>query len=227
MKTETLWNGIALHTPEGQFPLGTDSVLLAHFAKQGKKVCDLCCGCGAVALMLLASDGKRTVTGVELQAEAAEAARHNAEVNHLPFSVLHGDIREIRSLLPPGSFDSVVSNPPYHVNGSDPARAQHTCTPEDLCKAAAWLLPTGGRFYFVQRTERLAELISALSANGLEPKQLQFIRHKPGSRRTIFLMEAVRGAKPSLKLLDDFILFNNNGTETEECRRAYHHEGGL
>lgn len=225
MSLEALWNGVTLETPEGLFPLGTDAILLADFVSGGKRICDLCCGSGAVALMLLASDRNRRVTGVELQPEAAEAAKENAERNGVAFSVLEGDVREIRSLLPPCSFDAVTANPPYHRGGDDPARAELCCTPEDLCAAAGWLLPTGGRFYLIHRTERLADLICALRASGLEPKRLQLIRHHAGSRRVLFRMEAVRGGNSALTLMEDLILYNDDGSETEDCRRAYHRGG--
>ena len=226
MATELLWNGVTLETPAGEFPLGADSVLLADFArvKKGAAVCDLGCGCGALALMLLANDPTCAVTGIELKKRAADTARKNAENNGLPFRVIEGDLREVRKLLPAGRFDCAVSNPPYHPEGHDPARAELCCTPEELCAAASWLLKTGGRFSVVYRAERLADLICAMREAGLEPKRLQFIRHRPGQKRSLFLLEAVRCGKPGLALAEDLILYRADGRETAACRRAYHRE---
>ncbi len=101
-----------------QFSLSTDSIVLADFARVfsgSARVCDLGCGCGALGLLLLAKCETLQVTGVEIQEPAARCAAENAAQNGLSqFSVLHGDLREYRTLLPANGFDIVVSNPPYY-----------------------------------------------------------------------------------------------------------------
>ena len=110
MALETLWNGVTLRTPAGRFPLGTDSVALAGFARiaRGNRVADLGCGSGAVALMLLASEPGCAVTGIELDPLAAQAARENARENRVNFTVVEGDLRQIETLLPPGQMDAAA-----------------------------------------------------------------------------------------------------------------------
>ena len=132
-----------------QFSLSTDSIVLADFARvfSGARVCDLGCGCGALGLLLLAKCETLQVTGVEIQEPAARCAAENAAQNGLSqFSVLHGDLREYRTLLPANGFDIVVSNPPYYPvsGGAAPdklplaiARSEVCCTLSDLCACAA------------------------------------------------------------------------------------------
>ena len=234
MTKETLWNGISLQSAEGVFPLGTDSFLLADFArpKKGAAIADLCCGGGAVGMMLLANDPTANLLGVELQAQAADLARLNAEENGFAdrFTVVHGDVREIRSLIPANGYTLVTANPPYFpANNLSPqsdamalARTESACPPDALCAAAAWLLQTGGKFCLVHRPERLAELIFALKSHKLEPKRLQFVRHKKDSRRSLLLLEATLEGSSGLTLEEDLILYCDDGTETEACRRIYH-----
>lgn len=236
MVFEELWNGVTLQCPEGSFPLGTDSLVLADFAQpiKGGTVCDLGCGTGAIALMLLASDPNLSVTGVELQTELARVAAENAVRNGLQerFTVLQGDLRTVRELLPANSFSCVVANPPYFPADSLPpkeeslaiSRTEICCTPEALCTAAAWLLPTGGKFCLVHKPERLADLICALRACALEPKRLRFVRHSAASKRSLVLLEAVRCGRPGLTCADDLILYDPNGALTEEGLRIYHKE---
>ena len=234
MSRESLWNGIVMENPSRLFRLGTDSVVLADFVnvKPGSKICDLGCGSGAISLMLLAKDRSLFLTGVELQEDLCRVAEENARINTLVdhFAVFSGDLREIRDLLPAGSFGCVVANPPYFP-AANPApqentlalsRSEKTCTPEDLCRAAAWLLPTGGSFFLVHRPERLADLIFALRQSGLEPKRLQFVRHSTATKRSLLLLEAVRGGKPHLQLEEDLVLYHPDGSQTEACRRIYH-----
>ena len=232
MEREILWNGVSLHNPQDQFRLGTDSMVLADFVhpKKSARVCDLGCGVGAISMMLLATDPTLQVTGVEIQEESARLAEENAKFNSLPFTAICGDLRNIRNLLPHGGFDVVVSNPPY-FSPQNPAtdapslrtaRTEETCTSEDVCKAGAWLLQTGGKMCLVHRPERLADVLCALRENRLEPKRIQFFRHSETSKRSLFLVEAVRDAKAGLTLLEDLILYDALGNPTEDFCRIYH-----
>ncbi len=233
MYMETLWNGVRLLQPEGQFRLGTDSVVCAAFARFPKHaaVADLGCGSGAIALMLLANDPSLHVTGIELQPQAACLAQENARWNELDFTVLQGDLRQIETLLPAGSMEGVISNPPYFPVGSGraaaaapvcQARSEETCDLPQLVRAAAWLLRYGGRFVLVHRPERLADLICTLRDRSLEPKRVRFVRHRPDSTVCLVLLEARKGGRPGLQYEPDLVLFDSDGHETAEYRKIYH-----
>ena len=232
MRQETLWNGIELLLPEDGFRLGTDSVVCAGFARfaKGSRVADLGCGSGAIAMMLLASDPTLQVTGIELDEQAALCAQKNAEHNRANFTAIHGDLREIRELLPPGSMDCCISNPPYFPVGSGKqaagalakARSEETCNLEDLTAAAAWLLPTGGTFTLVHRPERLADIIFHLKNHQLEPKRIQFARHKAQNPVNLVLIEAKKGGKTGLFYEKDLVFFKDDGSETDDYKTLYH-----
>ena len=234
MYQETLWNHVTLTQPDAQFRLSTDSVACAWFARfrSRSQITDLGCGSGAIALMLLASDPTLTVTGIELQTDAAEAARQNAQTNRLSFTVLEGDLRSMQSLLPANSMDGVISNPPYFPVGSGKpaqgafarARSEETCSLAQLCDAADWLLRWGGTFVLVHRPERLADLIWELRSRKLEPKRIRFVRHRPDSPVSLVLLEARKGGRPGLGYEPDLVLFDLNGNETAEYRQMYHKE---
>lgn len=119
---EQLWGGLCMRWSEAQFRLSTDSMLLADFCRLAPQsaVCDLGCGCGSLSLLLCGKYPLLRVTGVELQPQAAALAEENAAQDGLDgrFSVIRGDLREHRTLLAHGSFDAVVSNPPYYPVGS-------------------------------------------------------------------------------------------------------------
>ena len=234
MHRETLWNNVTLLQPDDQFRLGTDSVACAGFARFAprERIADLGCGSGAIALMLLATDPTLQVTGIELQPDAAAAARENAAQNPVSFTVLDGDLRQIRTLLPANSMDGVISNPPYFPVGSGKAaqgplaraRSEETCSLSQLCDAADWLLRWGGKFVLVHRPERLADLIWELRSRKLEPKRIRFVRHRPDSTVNLVLLEARKGGNPGLAYEPDLIFYDRNGTETEEYRNLYHKE---
>lgn len=102
------------------------------------------------------------------------------------------------------------------------ARTEKCCTPDDLCAAAKWLLTSGGTFSIVHKPDRLIDLVFAMRKHSLEPKTLQFVRHSSDSRRSLVLLRAVLNGKPGLTVADDLILYEKDGTPTEECRRIYH-----
>lgn len=211
MKTERLENGMTLR--HDAFPLGTDSLLLARFATlpAGARVADLGSGCGTLGVLLCAAHPDCTVTGVELDAAAHALALENIRENGLQarLTALHGDVRQLRALLPAASFDCVVANPPYFSVGSGKqaasvpsARSEQTLPLDALCAAAAWLLRHGGRFFLVHRAERLCDLLCALRAAGLEPKRLRPVRSGAGAARLV-LLEGRRGGRPGLTLEPD------------------------
>lgn len=190
----------------GVFPLGSDSQALGGFAqvRRGEKVCDLGCGSGVLGLYLLAREPSLRLTGLELDDNAAALARENFAANGLDASVLRGDLRRVRELLPAGAFDLAVSNPPYFAAGSGisggSARMEEKCTLQDVCAAAGWLVKNGGRFALVHRPERLADLICALRAYDLEPKRLQFVQARDLPPSAV-LIEAYKQARPGLNVL--------------------------
>ena len=234
MRREFLWNGVELLQPDGYFRLGTDSIACAGFARfaRGSKIADLGCGSGAIGLMLLASDPSLQVTGIELDPESAVMAAENGQRNQVQFTAIHGDLRQIRELLPAGSMDGCISNPPYFPVGSGQAaagpmgraRSEETCTLAQLADAAAWLLRTGGKFVLVHRPERLAELIFELKSRQLEPKRLCFTRHSPEKPVNLVLLEARKGGNPGLRIENELVFFQKNGEKTADFAKLYHRE---
>ena len=235
MKSELLelWPGGPLFRQTAQAPVGTDSVLLADFAAgKGRRGIDLGCGSGILMLLLLTASDKLKMTGLELRDDAAALARENLERAGLSgrSTVLNGDIRRVRELLQAGSFDLAVANPPYFAPGRgasapDPGRAlareESGCSLDTLCVAAAWLLPTGGRFCLVHRPERLSELLCAMTRQGLEPKRLRLCCHRPGAAPNLALVEGRRGGRPGLSVEPTLCLTDADGNETPELRRIY------
>lgn len=237
MTVDELWPGGPKFIRGGGFPLGTDAVLLASFAETARahRACDLGCGTGIIALLLAYGDPALCVDCVEIQPEAAETARRNAELNGLAqrINVITGDLREHRALLPAGQYGLVAANPPYFPSGSGKessseeaaiARDERTCTLNDVCEAAAYLTKWGGRFVMVHRPERLSEALCAMTAHALEPKRLRMVQYSASSAPNLVLIEARRGGKPGLTVLAPLILTDESGADTEEIRRIYHRE---
>src|SRR5262245_37175834 len=151
-----------LRQPARVFRYGIDSFLLARFARFQKtdRVCDLGAGVGILGLLALSRAGVSHVTAVEIQPMLAELARKNAEEMGWGdrMEVLVQNWKEVSKTLRKGSFEVVLSNPPYRKGQTgrvppnlEKAVAKHEIegTMEDLIHAARFLLKPSGRFYLM------------------------------------------------------------------------------
>ncbi|PTW03441.1 tRNA1(Val) A37 N6-methylase TrmN6 [Halanaerobium saccharolyticum] len=220
------------------FKFGTDSVLLANFVKlrQGDKVIDLGTGSGVIPLLLAYKNKGVEVTGVEIQPEAAELARRNVEYNHLQdqIKIINQDLCQLDSELEAGSFEAVVSNPPYlPVEGGKmkendfvaAARHEIHAELEDVVAEAARLLKYGGHFFLVHRAERLTEVIEALARYNCQAKELRLVQARRDSEADIFLLKAKKGANPGLRVKPVLIIYQDQSSEyTRELKEIYGQE---
>lgn len=226
---EYLPGGLTLEIPEGAFPLSTDSMVLADFVKLPKsaRVSDLGSGCGTLGLLLCAKSESCTVTGFEIEEKAHLGALSNIARNGLTarLSSVLGDLRQSTRRLPAGSFDVCVSNPPYFTGGFSGklplARRDSTCTTAELMEAASHLLKFGGDAYFVQKPDKLAQLISEGARYALEAKELVLVRHQADKPVALVLLKLRKGAAPGLSLRE-LSLKDAQGNATDDYRRIYH-----
>ncbi len=227
---EYLPGGLTLELPQGCFPLSTDSMALAHFAKIPKnaRILDLGAGAGTLGLLLCAKDGGCHVTGVELEPSTHQAALHNIARNNLGdrMESICADLRSVSGMFSPGSFSLCVSNPPYFSGGPvsekyPTARREDSCSPTQLFAAAGWGLKFGGDFCLVHKPERLAELICQGAKAGMECKRLGLLRHREGGPVNLALLSFRKGAKPGL-ILEDWILHHADGSPTALYNEIYH-----
>lgn len=84
-------------------------LILAENPKTELKVLDIGTGSGAIAVSLKESCPLWQVTASDLSVDALELARENAKLNRVDISFIQSDVFENIS----GSFDIIVSNPPY------------------------------------------------------------------------------------------------------------------
>ncbi len=227
---EQLHNGYTLELCPGAFPLSTDSIALAGFAKLTRqaKVLDLGSGCGTLGLLLCAQHDDCHVTGIELNEAAHAMAVQNAQANNIPerLTSICADLRTIPSLIKPGSFSCCISNPPYFSGGpasihAPVARRDDLCDTDSLMSAAAWALKYGGDFFLVHRPERLAELCACAAKHGLEAKRLQLLRHRADGPVSLILLQCRKGANPGL-IWEEESLHDTDGTPTVYYRKLYH-----
>ncbi len=227
---EYLPNGFTLEIPTGTFPLSTDSMALAHFARLPRlaRVLDLGSGCGTLGLLLCASRSDCHITGVELDAAAHKAALENIRRNRLPdrMESICADLCRIPGMIPSGSFSCCVSNPPYFSGGPaseafPDARREDRCSLSSLMESAGWALKYGGDFFLVHRPERLGEIIALAAGQKMEAKRLCLLRHREGGPVSLILLQLRKGGKPGLTI-EEAALHTSAGEPTDYYRAVYH-----
>lgn len=159
--------------PQRGYRAGLDPVLLAASvpARAGQRVLELGCGVGVASLCLTRRIAGVKAFGLEIQPDYAELARRNAVMNDAEFTVVTGDLRAFPDELRQQQFDHVIANPPYFrreagTAATDPGRdmALGGDTPlRNWVEVAAKRCRPRGQVTFIQRIERLPELLSAMN----------------------------------------------------------------
>lgn len=207
--------GLKIIQSKNGYRFSLDPVLLCSFTNVAAEsfIVDLGTASGIIPLLLASRNKTVQIVGVEIQEALAERAERNVNMNHFQdvVSVLHEDLRTLNDTgaLAAGCADLVLSNPPYRSVGSgrlalhgERARCRHDIdgTLADFVKAASYLLKNKGRLSLIFLTERLAETLDVIRAYQLEPKRLRYVHSNEYSESHLFLLEAIKGGKPGLKV---------------------------
>lgn len=217
------------------FCFGMDSVLLSDFAKEIKKeskIADLGTGTGILGILLCGKTQNTKIVGVEIQKDVAEMAQRSVKLNDLQdrFTVICEDIKNLKGKYEVGSFDAVVTNPPYKKQGTGGINEQETklisrheisANLEDFILVASYLLKDKGSIYMVHRPERLVDILVTLRKYKLEPKILKLVYPNHGKEPNLILIKATKNAKPFLKLEKPLYVYNEDGNYTEEILNIY------
>ena len=214
------------------FSYGTDAIFLSNFAKPKGKIIDLGTGTGIIPLRLIDDENIEKIYGVEIQAQVARLAIKSIEMNNLEdkIEILHMDLKDLSNRFKKSTFDIVTSNPPYMKKGSaiinledNYAISRHEieCNLEDIINISHYLLKTLGKLYMVHRPDRLVDIIYTMRKYNLEPKYIRFIQPKINKKPNLILIEGVKGAKPDLKFYDPLIVYNEDGSYTDEIFKIY------
>ncbi len=217
------------------FCFGIDSVLLSDFAKKIKrnaKVIDLGTGTGIIPILLCGKTELKRIVGVEVQEEVFDLANRNIKLNNLEnkFEVINENIKNLKNIYEYGSFDVVVTNPPYKKENTGIknlnnkkliSRHEITANLEDFVEISKYLLKDRGRIYMVHRPERLVDILFLMRKNKLEPKKIKFVYSNVNTEPKLVLIKAVKNAKPFLQIEKNLYIYNENGEYTDEILKIY------
>lgn len=211
-------NGLKIIQDDEKYCFTSDAVLLTRFArvKKGDTVADFCSGSGIVGLHLYAlnADKIAAVSLFEKQTPLYNLSVKSIKLNGLEsvFSAYNTRIQDIEKGFF-GKFSLIVCNPPYMPVGTGEmqenteialCRRELDLTLKELLSAVSKNLKFGGRVALVHRAERLADIITGMRNNNIEPKRLQFVA---GEKKEPYLLmiEGVKGGKSGIKILNTVV----------------------
>lgn len=173
-RDDFLGGAVRLWQPKDGYRAGLDPVLLSASipAKAGDSVLELGCGAGAALTCLGIRVSGITCIGVDMQPAYAALAQRNLDDNGLTGVVHCADLSALPPEVKSRRFDHVIANPPYFedfraVASPSQDRAMSRSGALPLAKwvsVASKRLKPGGMATFVQRADRLPELMSAFFA---------------------------------------------------------------
>lgn len=227
--------GLKIIQNKDGFCFGMDSVLLSDFAKEIKKnstILDMGTGTGILSILLSAKTQDTKITGVEIQQDVADMAQRSVQLNHLEerINIVCENIKELKKVYATGSFDAIVTNPPYKkkgtggINGNETkliSRHEITANLEDFIQIASYLLKDKGNIYMVHRPERLVDIMTNLRKYKIEPKVVKFVYPNQAKEPNLILVKATKNAKPFLKVEKPVYIYDLQGNYTKDILEIY------
>ena len=217
------------------FRFGMDAVLLSDFARveERDRVADFGTGTGILPLLLAGRGRGAQFDALEIQPDMADMAMRSVRLNHLTERIMVHNVPVERAdkVIPPGSLDAIVCNPPYGIPGTtllNPEKTLSTARHQTEEGLTAWyrmayrLLRGKGRFHMIYPAPRMLEAMTALSKARLEPKRFRLIYPYADKPANLVLIEAMKDAKPMLHPEPPLIVYEKDGSMTPELRRIYH-----
>lgn len=191
---------------------GTDAFLLTYFSnyRMKDKVCDLGTGCGIIPMIMQKKNPPQITYAVDIQESAIEHLKKGIEASNVKNIIpVLADLKILWDNAPLSMLDLVICNPPYkaanagiesNITAQKIARHEIMCSINDVCRSASKLLKFGGRLCMCNRPERLADVITAMKSNNIEPKRIRFVSNNPEQSPWLFLIEGKKGSKPFLRI---------------------------
>jgi FkbM family methyltransferase len=213
---DLLHGELKLVQPKKGFRYSVDALLLSSFSLDmtvGKSVLDMGCGVGTIALILAQRGNPKKVVGVEIQKELAEMAKRNANNNDTnPKVEIHqADATDLVETFPPGSFNVIVTNPPFRAANSgrqspnpQKAIARHEIK-MDLPKwfrSTEKLLTDNGHLCLIYPTDLEDKLNKHLASANFNTARKQYATDIPSGEKKLVLLDLTKATQKIIKLPD-------------------------
>lgn len=207
--------------------VGTDAVLLGSWmhVEGAKRLLDIGCGCGLIALMAAQRCTEGRVVAVEIDGEAASQAYDNVQKSPWKerVEVVHTDICDF---LTEEGFDVIFSNPPYFVNSlkcpdKQRSNARHTDTLDfdALMQRVELLLNVDGEFSVVIPMEAVKALKASAISHRLYLSRETHVYTKPSAPAKRALLAFRRTLPNTLVVPQKLVIYSSPGEYGDEYKK--------
>ena len=187
--------------------VGTDGVLLGAWAPTGTRILDVGTGSGLIARMLMQRCPEAKVEGIDIDEAAVEQACENG-------------VRAFQARLQDwqGSYDLIVSNPPYFQNslknpdeGRKTARHTDTLSYAELIHHSARLLTENGQLALILPAEAENEVRQLAAAEDLYLTRATRVYSKESkpARRVLLCFAKLKIEDFRLEIVEDTLVLED------------------
>lgn len=223
------YNDLKIYQDDEFFAFSLDSIILANYCKvrlRDKHIVDFCSGNGVVS-MILSRRTRSKIDAVEIQEKLYNLAIKSIKYNNLEEKIImYNEDIKIFSSRHLNYYDLVVCNPPYFkvedqskTNLSQEkkiARHEIMINLSEVCACAKKVLKDNGCLTMVHRSDRLMDILTEFRKNNIEPKRIKFVHERVDKPSNLILIEGQKMGKIGLTVEKPLIMYNEDGTYTEE-----------
>lgn len=226
--------GLKIIQHPDKFCFGIDAVLLAHFAdvKKDDIVVDLGTGTGILPILLKGLYPEHKSIGLEIQPDMCQMARRSLLLNEIEqyIDIIEGDIVDLPEQIVRNKYNVVITNPPYIKKGTGIisgnkskmiARHEVVVTLSDVITAAGKLLIHKGRFYMINRPDRLDDIFIGMTKHKISIRRIRTVHPNFESAPNMILIEGVKDGGSNLLWDRPLYVYNVDGSYTDEIHSIY------
>ena len=228
---------VKIFQPVNGYRASTDAVLLSSLVriKNGDGILDVGSGTGAISLCLAhrLQNLNPQITGLEIQPELAELSNASAQANGFSARFLNCDIRQKISGLNGGSFDHVITNPPYaEKDMPSPYTGKATAHNFSDFTLTAWInfclrmTKPQGYFYIINRAEAIDEILAAVHKKTGDIKIIP-VFSKPRQDAKRIMIIARKASRSPAVIHQGITIHTPNGTYTPQAQNILRKGAGF
>lgn len=224
---------VKIFQPLNGYRASIDAVILSSLVnadnlKPGDMLLDVGSGTGAVSLCLAhrLKEKEVKITGLDIQKELVLLSNQSAVVNGFA-DFLHYECLDIRAktMLSPGSFNLVITNPPYSDHDMpSPNKSKQLAHNHENFDLTGWLtfcskmLKPKGELLLINRAEALNEILAALHNKAGAIRILPIYSKQNQSAKRIAVI-AKKGSRSITQILPPLYMHNEDSTYTAAAQR--------
>ena len=203
-------NNLKIIQDKNDYRFSSDSVLLANYAKPGRKdsVVEFCSGSGVISILVNEKCHPKSIVGFEIQDKLCDMSNRSLVYNKIEnVKFVNCSLSDAKDIVGVGKTDVLICNPPYYQKQDlkDNINEKYKLTKyeistnlDDIFCSAKQILKYSGKFYLVHISSRIQDILTVASKYRFECKKIKFVY--PNANKTsshLVLMCLVKNGNPS------------------------------